>query len=547
MSNKKSILDKLIDLVKDERKEIINIYFYAMFSGLIQLSLPIGIQAIIGFVMGATMVTSIYVLIFFIVLGVFLVGVLQINQMRIIERIQQKIFVKNGIDIAEKIPSFDLIAIDSYYLPEKINRFFDIQNIQKGFSKLLLEIPVASIQILFGMILLSLYHPLFIIFSLVLILLLILIFRLTTKKGLQTSIEESENKYKFVAWLQEMGRVIKSLKFSQGTHLNLTKSDYHLTKYVQSRTSHFNVLLMQFKSLVLFKVSITALMLLLGTYLLFEQKINVGQFVAAEIVILLIINALEKLIVSLEYIYDIITGLEKVHTLKNFPLEEDGSMEFKKSDVAIEFDKVSFGYSDNNYVLHNFSTTINPNSITCITGEENSGKSTLLKLLTCNYRKFSGMILLNDLPLLNYDLQSLRSNTGVMLNEQDIFEGTLFDNITLGKNIGIDDIVKLAKSLNIHGMLLTFPKSFETKISPIGNRLPSSIIKKILLLRAFIHQPRLLILEEPWLGLDDETKLSIQNYLLDISKNRTIVIATNDKDFSTKCNKVINLTKLNIA
>jgi ABC-type bacteriocin/lantibiotic exporter with double-glycine peptidase domain len=547
MSNKKSILDKLIELVKDERKEIINIYFYAMFSGLIQLSLPIGIQAIIGFVMGATMVTSIYVLIFFIVLGVFLVGVLQINQMRIIERIQQKIFVRNGIDIAEKIPSFDLIAIDSYYLPEKINRFFDIQNIQKGFSKLLLEIPVASIQILFGMILLSLYHPLFIIFSLVLILLLILIFRLTTKKGLQTSIEESENKYKFVAWLQEMGRVIKSLKFSQGTHLNLTKSDYHLTKYVQSRTSHFNVLLMQFKSLVLFKVSITALMLLLGTYLLFEQKINVGQFVAAEIVILLIINALEKLIVSLEYIYDIITGLEKVHTLKNFPLEEDGSIEFKKSDVAIEFDKVCFGYSDNNYVLHNFSSTISPNSITCITGEENSGKSTLLKLLTCNYRKFSGMILLNDLPLLNYDLQSLRSNTGVMLNEQDIFEGTLLDNITLGKNIGIDDIVKLAKSLNIHSMLLSFPKSFETKISPIGNRLPSSIIKKILLLRAFIHQPRLLILEEPWLGLDDETKISIQNYLLDISKSRTIIIATNDKEFSTKCNKVINLTKLNIA
>jgi ATP-binding cassette, subfamily B, bacterial len=233
--------------------------------------------------------------------------------------------------------------------------------------------------------------------------------------------------------------------------------------------------------------------------------------------------------------------------LKNFPLEEDGSIEFKKSDVAIEFDKVCFGYSDNNYVLHNFSSTISPNSITCITGEENSGKSTLLKLLTCNYRKFSGMILLNDLPLLNYDLQSLRSNTGVMLNEQDIFEGTLLDNITLGKNIGIDDIVKLAKSLNIHSMLLSFPKSFETKISPIGNRLPSSIIKKILLLRAFIHQPRLLILEEPWLGLDDETKISIQNYLLDISKSRTIIIATNDKEFSTKCNKVINLTKLNIA
>jgi ATP-binding cassette, subfamily B, bacterial len=540
--NKTKALHKLASLINEERKEIINIYLYAISSGLIQLSVPIGIQSIIGFVLGATMVTSIYILIFLVVIGVLLVGVLQINQMRIIERIQQKIFVRFAAEVTEKIPSFDLKSIDTYYLPEKINRFFDIQSVQKGFSKLLLEIPVASIQIIFGLILLSIYHPLFIVFSFILIILLVLIFVFTSKKGLRTSMQESENKYQFVAWLEEMGRVIKSLKFSQGTHLNLIKADTYLTQYVHSRTAHFKVLLFQFKSLVFFKVSITALMLLIGTTLLFQQKLNVGQFVASEIVILMVINALEKLIVSLEYIYDVITGLEKLHMLKDLEVEKDGTEPFKANKLAIDFDKFSFGYEANKKIIQDFSAAIPANSITCITGEENSGKSTLLKLLTSSYKDYDGVILFNNLPLRNYTLQSLREHTGILLNEQDIFKGTLYENITMGKTqIESEKIMALAKKLNIHNFLHDFPESFETIISPLGNRLPTSTIKKVLILRALIHDPVLLILEEPWGGLDAETAKNIQQHLLDIASNKTIVVASTDMSFARRCNKIINL------
>ena len=146
---------KLIHLLNLERKEISVIYFYAIFSGLIQLSLPLGIQAILGLVLGATMVTSIYVLIFILIFAVFMVGYLDVNRMMIIEKIQQKIFVRTAFEFAEKIPNLDLKASDHYYLPEKVNRFFDTQNVQKGISKLLLDIPGATIQILLGLILIS--------------------------------------------------------------------------------------------------------------------------------------------------------------------------------------------------------------------------------------------------------------------------------------------------------------------------------------------------------------------------------------------------------
>ena len=155
----------LFKYVTKEKKDVTNIYFYAILNGLVQLSVPLGIQSIVSFVMGATMATSIYMLIAFVVLGTWLVGYFRLKVMQIIEKIQQKIFVEFSLAFAEKLPKVNLSATRKYYLPELVNRFFDTQNLQKGISKILLEIPTALIQILFGILLLSFYHPWFLVFE----------------------------------------------------------------------------------------------------------------------------------------------------------------------------------------------------------------------------------------------------------------------------------------------------------------------------------------------------------------------------------------------
>jgi ATP-binding cassette subfamily B protein len=526
----------LIKHLKLERSDITAIYFYAILSGLIQLSLPLGIQAILGFVLGATMVTSVYVLIFIIILAVLIVGYLQIRQMKIIEKIQQKIFVNFAFEFAEKIPNMDLKKADQYYLPEKINHFFETINIQKGVSKLLIEIPAATIQIIFGLVLLSLYHSLFLISSLLLIAILWTIFKITGRKGIETSINESNNKYDVIAWLEELGRVIKSFKYSQGSHLNLIKTDRKLLEYITSRKSHFSVLLFQFKSLVFLKVAITAIMLILGTSLLFNQKINIGQFVAAEIVILTIIGAMEKLITSLEYVYDVITGMLKINRVLEFPNEKEGKLILTSKELNITMSNMTFSYSEKKEIFQDVSLRIPAKAVTCISGEENSGKSTFLKLLTGSYMDFKGSIQFNDLPLKNYSFESLRSQMGIFLYDQDIFEGTLYENITLGRNeTSIEHIMEIAKKSGLENFISFFPDSFESMIDPMGRKLPSTTIRKILLLRALINNPVLLVLEEPWLQFDEETKQNLQHYLLSLGKEKTVVISTNDKEFIKKC------------
>ncbi len=146
--------------------------FMPYLNGLIQLSLPLGIQAIISFVLGGAISTSLIIMIALVVLGVFLNGMLKVNQMRLIEKVQQKIFVRYSFEFAERIPKLNLQSVDSYYLPELVNRFFDTVTLQKGISKLLLDIPAATIQIIFGLLLLSFYHPVFIFFGLMLILII---------------------------------------------------------------------------------------------------------------------------------------------------------------------------------------------------------------------------------------------------------------------------------------------------------------------------------------------------------------------------------------
>ncbi len=541
-----SALKRLWNLIVIEKKEIVSIYFFAILSGLIQLSVPLGIQAIIGFVLGAAMVTSIYILIIVVVIGVLVTGILQINQMKIIEKIQQKIFTRYAFEFAELMPQFDLKKIDDYYLPEKVNRFFDVVNLQKGISKLLLEVPIATIQIVFGLLLLTFYHPFFIAFGLLLILILWLILRFTSQRGLNTSLSESKYKYKVVAWFEEIGRVIKTFKFSQGTHLNLRKTDNNVLNYLNARTAHFGVLIFQFRSLLAFKVAITAAMLTVGTYLLITQQLNIGEFIAAEIVILSVIGAVEKLISSLDSVYDTVTALEKLATFTEVPLETDGTMVFdeNKNNIEVKLIDFNFSYGPNSNILKNINLFIPVNATVCITGDEGAGKSTLLEVLSGSYRDFSGAILLNNIPIVNYQLESLRNKIGLYLNEHDIFEGTILENITMGHSkISPDHIFEMAEHLGISEFLNSMPYGYDTKIDSIGMKLPSTIVKKILLLRAFANKPSLLLLEEPWQGFDETVKKTMVEYFLSKQNKATVIIVSNDHYFANNCDLNIHLTK----
>jgi ABC-type bacteriocin/lantibiotic exporter with double-glycine peptidase domain len=545
MEHSTSPVTRVWNLLREEKSDITAIYFFAILGGLIQLSLPVGVQAIIGFVLGGTLSASLTVLITVLVAGVLLSGMMQINQMKIIERIQQKIFVKYAYAFADRIPKLDLKKIDAFYLPELVNRFFDTVPLQKSISKLLLDLPVAMIQILFGLILLSFYHPFFILFGVLLLLLLWLILHVTGGRGLESSLTESRYKYALAGWFEEIARLIKSFKFSSGAGLHLKKADERTIGYLNARTSHFSVLLLQYRTLVVFKVMITAALLIAGVILLLNQQINIGQFVAAEIIILIVINSVEKIIVNLDSVYDVLTAVEKIGKLIDKPLETSGKYEIANSiALSVEAQNMSFGYEAERQIIQNVTFQVSAGEKACITGNDGSGKSTLLKLLTGGYKDFSGSLLINDIPIGNYNLASLRERMGILFSQENVFHGTLWENITMGKPvIDKEHINYLSGLTGLNAFLSSLPLGYDTELDPTGNRLPRNVIQKILLVRALAHKPQLLLMEEPWLGIEEQYRVDIQHMLLQL-KDTTVIIAANDENFAARCNQTINLATL---
>ncbi len=533
---------KLVAILQLDKKEVSAIYIYAILAGLVQLVTPLGIQSIIGFVMAGALSTSIVVLIAVVVLGVFLNGLFQIRQLQIIEKIKQKIYTRDALSFAHKIPHLNLEKLDNYYLPELVNRFFDTINLQKGIEKILLEIPAAFIQILFGIILLSLYHPVFIAFGIVLVLILYIILATTLPKGFTKSLLASDYKYKTAGWLQELARVVKTFKYGEKTSLHIEKTDDLVSNYLVARTSYFKILLTQFWSLVVFKIIITAAMLIVGVYLLLNQQINIGQFIAADIVILAVISSVEKLIQTLDKAYDTLTAIEKLDKIKSAELESAGSEKISTiNGIKIEFKNVSFSYPNGKTVLNEINLDIQEGEKVLIVGNSGSGKSTILRLLTGTFTNFAGSIRINNVALGSYSIDSLRSNTGVLISQQDIFQGTIRDNVTMGdSSITNDDLYNITKITGLETFIEELEIGFDTDIDPAGKKLPEKIKQGVLLARALLSKKSLLLLENPFDGLESNTIENVKALMAKL-ENVTMLVTAGSHSNEEIFDKIIYL------
>jgi len=524
-----SAVKKFFEILKFDRKDISAIYFFAILGGLIALSLPLGIQYIITFVQANSISVSIVVLISIVLIGVFVNGLLQIRQMEIIEKIEQKIFVRYAFEFADRIPKFDVEQLDQYHLPELVNRFFDSTALIKSIEKILLDIPAAIIQIFFGLVLLSFYHPVFIAFGALLVIVLAIIIKYTSPRGFETSLTASDHKYSIAAWLQEIAAEIKTFKYARKTNIHIHKTDEDVTGYLVARTNHFKILVMQYWSFISFKIIIIATMLIVGSILLVNQQINIGQFIASDIVIILIINSIEKLIQSFDKVYDTLTSVEKLSKVVNAPIETDGSVHLPNTNKGMQIDmkQVNFHYVDGKLALKNINLHIPAGALVQLSGASGSGKSSFLRLLTGAFNNYSGNLLVDDMPIHNYVLADLRGQTGILFGRQEVFKGTLLENIAMGDDsITPQSILQLAEQIGFHTYINDLPNGLYTQIDPIGKRFSQKVRKDILLMRSLIGNSRLLLLEEPCSHRSEKEIQMLIEFLRNKKQNATIIITT---------------------
>ena len=544
-------LQRFISLLRLDKKDISQVFFYAIFAGLVSLSLPLGIQAIINLIQSGRVSVSWVVLVIIVIIGVALVGILSIMQLRITENLQQKIFVRSSFEFGFRLPKIKFEELYNQYPPELANRFFDTITIQKGASKLLIDFSSALLQIVFGIILLSLYHPFFIFFGLILLLLLYIIFKFSYNSGISTSIKESKYKYKVVSWLQEMARNNYSFRKKTNFDYALNKNNYLVTQYLEYREKHFNIIKRQFIQLIVFKVIITAGLLFIGGYLVLNQKMNIGQFVAAEIIILLVINSVEKIVVGLETLYDVLTAVEKIGQISDLEIEPNQTThnEICYNNITLEAENINFKFPESgDYVLDTINLKIENSEKIFLEGDNGSGKTTLIRILSGLLQPTSGTFFINDDTYRKIDLQQYRSQIGTIINGETPFEGTILENITFNNpTISQEDIKWAIESVKLGSFIKSLPKGLDTKIFPEGRQLSSSNAQKILLARSIINKPKILFFEDALDRMDAPIAKEIIDFLTSNENKWTLIVSSKNPYWKEKCTRKITMQEGKIS
>jgi ATP-binding cassette subfamily B multidrug efflux pump len=229
------------------------------------------------------------------------------------------------------------------------------------------------------------------------------------------------------------------------------------------------------------------------------------------------LNTLQMGIVSAERVFKVLDTNEKI--------PDTGSVTFESVKSAIEFKNVWFAYKEEHFVLKNVSFKIEANSTVALVGATGAGKSTIINLLSRFYDYNTGQILIDNDDIKSYTLESLRKNTGVVLQDVYLFNDTIINNITLNNpDISFDKVVEATKQIGLYDYILSLPNGFNYQVTERGQSLSAGQRQLIAFIRIFVYKPSVFILDEATATIDTQTELLIQQAVEKISAGRTSII-----------------------
>lgn len=309
MSVNKIIFDSAKKILKEDKRIIMTLLYFSFIEALLSLSIPLSTSFIVNSVMSHAEI-SLYILGFIIITLFLIVTVLQVTREYIIEKFQQKIFLTSAIDISTHSVNQDLsVTKKESKLDKKMNYFFDITAIQKFFPLLWLDGMGIVVQIFVSLLLLFFFDPILFIGGLAFSALYLILLLLFGKNGYTAAIDNSDAKHDAIYHLQH----IYDQSVSQEE--KLSSFDEKLSRYVRTREARFRVIVRQKTLSFITEGIVFSGFLVIGGYLVIEGHLPVGEFIAAEIIVVSITYALKGFVKKLDYIYDTIEGFYKVDRL----------------------------------------------------------------------------------------------------------------------------------------------------------------------------------------------------------------------------------------
>lgn len=528
-------------LMRLERQDLLVLVMYVILIGLLSLAVPLAAQALVNTIAAGVLIQPLVVLTLGVLCALLIAGGLRLLKLALQEKMQQRVFARVSLQLAQNLPRLQHAVFKREFAPQLVNRFFDVITIQKTMSKILLDGPTAVLQVLIGLVLMGFYSPYLLAFDLFIILCVVFIVWVLGLGGLSSSIEESKRKYKVADWLEELARCELGFKMHAAPAFPLERADKLVIGYVRARREHFRVVFRQAFGSYFFQAFANAGVLALGGWLVINRQLTLGQLVAAELVVVGVLEGLEKIIKLLESGYDLLTGLDKVGHLTDLPLERTQGRALPQQEAGAEVicRRVHFSYDGKQQILTGLDLHLEPGEHVSLVGESGVGKSTLAALLGGLQEPDHGLVQINGMDVRDANLDSLRHVVGLVSDTNEIFAGTIEENILLGRHyIRHEDLQWALEFTNLTEELARFPQGLQTQLVTEGRNLSRGQRQRLLIARAIVARPQLLILDEGFTGIDENDKLRILDEVYNPSYPWTIIDISHDPELVLRSHTV---------
>ncbi len=535
--------DRLKYLLEPERRDIVAVVVFTVAVAVLSLATPIAVELLVNTVAFGVMLWPVVVIAGVLMTCLGLAAAIRAMQVYVIECVQRRLFVRVVADYAHRLPRLQLEAFDRRYGPELTNRFFDVLNLQKSLAVLLLDGVAIVVTAVVGMIVLAFYHPFLLAFDIVLLLLIAFVLFVLGWGGVRTCLHESQTKYDVAAWLEELLRCLRGFKFAGGQHLALEKADRLAGEYVTARRRHFRVVWRQTVFALGLQVVASTALLGLGGYLVINRQLTLGQLVAAELIVSLVVASLAKLGKYTATYYDLLSGAEKLGLLTDLPMEREGGDALADGGrgMAVRVhgvDRVSQRTLPPQADWH-----VAPNERVALVGPPGSGKTTLFEVL-CGLREPGhGVVEVDGIDLRWLSLERLREQV-VLVEGSDIFLGTVTENVRVGRtHLTPGDVREALQAVGLLGVVHDLPLGLDAQLIPGGGPLSASQSLRLTVARALVGRPRLLILDGVLDALDLRGCPDLLARLFDRSAPWTLLVASTNPEVVGRCDRIIGLSR----
>lgn len=538
-----SPLSRLLQLVRLEQKDLITLPFLVFGYGLISIATPVSVQALVNIVTMGAVLQPLFVISLILFVLLLLSGTLYVFEGYIVELIQRRIFIRTAVNTAHNARCVEINFYDKENPVELINRFFDVATIQKSAATLLTVGLTSFLQVIIGSLILIFYSVYFALVIFVIMSLLLFIVRSLGRHATETAIAESKAKYEMASWLESIAKNIFAFKFYKGDERTANQTQALVKSYIEKRSKHFNILMWQNISAALIYAVGGTTLLAIGGGLVIKGEINLGQFVAAELIIFGVLAGLIRLVSKLDYFYDLLAALDKIGALEDVPQEKSGEhVPHQAMLTSVKLHDVHFAY--NHYIkpLSNINLALKKGQHMAVLGDPGTGKSTLMKVIAKFRSPSAGQITINDIDLRQINNDALRNSMG-LAGPIEITEGTIKENICLGRQISLEKLLNVIRELGLETEFNLFPDGLDTFITASGAPLSSSQLQRLMIARAVAGSPSLLLIDGLLDGFNEDELNAAINLFNNHRDEWMLIVTTRFVHIAKKFDTSLNLNQ----